>query len=98
MLYDMSLTYGRHIVHRVTDCFICAALGAKHKDSIHAAIPENTGIDLTIASVGSGSINTFFSIPDYKKADSGTSARYGNGPYHPVTVSAGSGSINLEKQ
>ena len=66
--------------------------------SIHAAIPENTGIDLTIASVGSGSINTFFSIPDYKKADSGTSARYGNGPYHPVTVSAGSGSINLEKQ
>ena len=27
-----------------------------------------------------------------------TSARYGNGPYHPVTVSAGSGSINLEKQ
>ena len=38
MLYDMSLTYGRHIVHRVTDCFICAALGAKHKDSLHAAI------------------------------------------------------------
>ena len=37
MLYDMSLTYGRHIVHRVTDCFICAALGAKHKDSLHAA-------------------------------------------------------------
>lgn len=37
---DMSLTYGRHIVHRVTDCFICAALGAKHKDSLHAAIPS----------------------------------------------------------
>lgn len=40
MLYDMSLTYGRHIVHRVTDCFICAALGAKHKDSLHAAMCE----------------------------------------------------------
>ncbi len=38
MLYDMLLTYGRHIVHCVTECFICAALGAKHKDSLHAAI------------------------------------------------------------
>lgn len=64
--------------------------------SIHAAIPESTGIDLTIASVGSGSIHTSFSISDYKKADSGTSVRYGNAPYHPVTVSAGSGSIKLK--
>ena len=40
MLYDMLLTYGRHIVHCVTECFICAALGAKHKDSLHAAIPS----------------------------------------------------------
>ena len=44
MLYDMSLTYGRHIVHRVTDCFICAALGAKHKDSLHAAKVGRAGL------------------------------------------------------
>lgn len=66
--------------------------------SIQISVPENTAMDVTIASVGSGSIHTFFPVPDYKKADGPVSSRYGTAPFHSVTVSAASGSITIDKK
>lgn len=65
--------------------------------SIQISVPKNTAMDVTVASVGSGSIHTFFPIPDYKKADGAVSSRYGTAPFHSVTVSAASGSITIDK-
>lgn len=65
--------------------------------SIQVSIPENTGLEFSAGSIGSGSIDAFFPIPDKKSAAAASPVRYGNAPYYPITASTMSGSITLKK-